>query len=245
MDDNSCDFRSKFKIGAVTFLDVLGWKGIWQSNDKALSVLIDFLNFIEGRIAVFENNYNKINRSINYKKIGVSTITKSISDTIVLFTEANDDANEVIRLHADYCSFILAEALKREIPLRGAISFGHYDNNGNVMLGPAVDEAAAWHESTDWIGVILTPSAQLLLKAKDTGLVITYNDIPFKKHITGLKQCVWWDYDENELYDMFRKKEPLMQDVAPKYLQTIEFIKNKKSVINSNRKLFYMDENKR
>ena len=245
MDSNSSYINKNFKKGAVTFLDVLGWKGIWKSNDKALYNLIKFIKFIEEKIALYNNNYNEMNKSISLKNDNISTIVKSISDTIVLFTEARGDDKEVIRLHSDYCSFIIEQALKLEIPLRGAISFGEYDNNSNIMIGPAVDEAAAWHESTDWIGVILSPSAQMVLRAEDTGSVITYDKIPFKKHISGLKQCVWWDYNESELFKLFIQKGPHMQDVAPKYLQTIEFIKNKKKIMNKNKQLFFMNEKKR
>lgn len=72
-------------------------------------------------------------------------------------------------------------ALEQELPLRGAISYGQYSIKDNIMLGYVVDEAASWHESTDWIGVILTPSAQMITRDKELKSITTYDKIPFKK----------------------------------------------------------------
>ena len=232
-----------YRKGAVTFLDVLGWKGIWNNHPNALAELVKFINDIRDAIDLYNYNYNEKAKLKKRYKSDVSTEVKSISDTIVLFTEDKDNnAEEVICLHAEYCAYILEEALKRKFPLRGAISYGKYDNSLNIMIGPAVDEAAAWHESTDWIGVILTPSAQMALKAQDKGMIITYDNIPFKKNIKGLKQCVCWNYNNDELYSLFMDMGPHMQDVAPKYLHTLEYINNRKPVKNINRFLFNLNK---
>lgn len=232
-----------YRKGAVTFLDVLGWKGIWNNHPNALAELVKFISNIRDDIDLFNYNYNVKAKLKNRNKSDISTEVKSISDTIVLFTEAKEkNAEEVIRLHADYCAYVLEEALKRKFPLRGAISYGKYDNSLNIMIGPAVDEAAAWHESTDWIGVILTPSAQMALKSKDQGMIITYDNIPFKKNIKGLKQCVFWDYNSDALYRLFMDMGPHMQDVAPKYLHTLEYINNRRYVKNTNRFLFSLNK---
>ena len=37
------------RVGAVTFLDVLGWKGIWQRKDDAVEDLRNLARLIEGR----------------------------------------------------------------------------------------------------------------------------------------------------------------------------------------------------
>ena len=39
----------KFNKGIVTFLDVLGWKGLWQSNKEAVTHLRDIVSFTRKR----------------------------------------------------------------------------------------------------------------------------------------------------------------------------------------------------
>lgn len=98
------------------------------------------------------------------------------------------------------------------------------------MLGPAIDEAAAWHESTDWIGVVLTPSAQMYVRdSKNLNYITDYDHIPFKKSIKTLHKCVDWNFENKEiLYDIFLDKGPHMPEVAPKYLNTLEFLNRDK-----------------
>lgn len=56
---------------------------------------------------------------------------------------------------------IIRESLLQGIPVRGATCYGPLSTNGNIMVGPAIDEVASWYESADWIGVFQTPSAFL------------------------------------------------------------------------------------
>ena len=116
------------------------------------------------------------------------------------------------------------------MPLRGAISCGNYDNQDHIVIGPAVDEAASWHESTDWIGVILTPSAKFSLHNNIPNYITEYKSIPFKKAVKGLDLCVNWKYEDNtnDVYSKFISKAPHMQEVAPKYLNTLLFLERNK-----------------
>lgn len=211
------------KKGAVTFLDVLGWKGIYQKTDdtnKALNSLLSLVNraneFVEKNM---NNKYNEL------RVIWQKTDVFSISDTIVILTECNDPAT-AIKIHADICSYILPLSVKDRIPLRGAISYGSYNYKDRMMVGAAIDEAASWHESTDWIGVVLSPTAQCLLNDNYIGNIIKYDSIPFKKNYKYLHSCVKWnldkDFDKDELVlDM----GPLVPEISGKYMNTFEFLK--------------------
>lgn len=223
--------QTKYK-GAVTFLDVLGWKGIWkenigEDNQNPITRLSDFIELIRKEEKNFSAPYKHllINESERGKDANVTVL--SISDTIVFFTPG--PAKETISIHAALCSWVLEEALKRKLPLRGAISYGEYDYKDQIMIGPAVDEAASWHESTDWIGVILTPSAKFALEAHIPKCVVEYGNIPFKKAVKGLNLCIDWNYTSN-LYSNFINKGPHMQEVAPKYLNTLIFLESKENI---------------
>ena len=218
----------KFNKGIVTFLDVLGWKGLWQSNKEAVTQLRDIVSFTRKRAKEIVRTYNEKERAkdVRYKDISIKVL--SISDTIVFLKDTED--RMALAFHAQLCSWLLKYAISKRIPLRGAISYGEFTESENIMLGPAIDEAAAWHESTDWIGVILTPSARMYVRNEKIPYIIdNYDNIPFKKANKTLKHCVDWSIRiEDGLYDIFLEKGPHMPEVAPKYLNTLEFLKWRK-----------------
>jgi hypothetical protein len=153
--------------GAITFLDFLGWKGIWmndykgqsQSVEVGLTSLQSLANLIEEAETVckeFCDNYN-----YKYKLI-------SISDTIVVFSPCEKDENEVpsykaLKCHSEICSKILDMSAREGFALRGAITIGDYAYSDNLIVGPGVDECADWYNQTDWLGVIFAPSAQFII----------------------------------------------------------------------------------
>lgn len=231
--------ESKNQNGAVTFLDVLGWKGIWRDRNQedrrnpieSLDNLIEKI-IIQGKKLGEQYNYALVDRFNRGASNGIDVL--SISDTIVLFTPGPPDV--AINIHSKLSAFALQEGLKYGLLLRGAISYGEYDKKKNIMIGSAVDEAASWHESTDWIGVIFTPSATFAMQGKCPQQCIEYPCIPFKKSIKGLNWCVDWQYGDDmekevqTLYQAFLKRSPHMLEVAPKYLHTIEFFIWKKNI---------------
>ena len=216
--------KSKIKEGkgAVTFLDVLGWKGIWERNQFAIKKLQNFVYKIQEKAQEISDKYME-DPSLRGKSNATEVL--SISDTIVIFTSASPKV--AIGIHAELCSWALAYSLEQELPLRGAISYGEYSIADNIMLGYAVDEAASWHETTDWIGVILTPSAKMYIRNECPAYITEYNSIPFKKSMRTLNLCVKWNFDDSEmLYNIIQKKGPHVPEIAPKYLNTLEFLQS-------------------
>lgn len=204
--------------GAVTFLDVLGWKGIWQKRKDAINTLLTLIKEIESMA-----NDISANKTENR---GVTTRVLSISDTIAIFTDGNPEIT--IPIHIEICSKAIPLSIEKQIPLRGAIAYGNFSIEKNIMVGAAVDEAASWHEATDWIGVILTPSAKFSIdNIDDIEHLIEYKSIPFKKKVNNLNYCVGWKFDQkNQLYNIFNDMGPHVPEIAPKYLNTLEFINN-------------------
>ena len=217
---------SYMKEGAVTFLDVLGWKGIWERRDDAGEILTKLIE--ELRQQSFEFIAKETQR---YS--GLDVEIKSISDTIAMFSTGR--AQTVLDLHGQITQLAICRSIAEEIPLRGATCYGRFTTKGNIMIGPAVDEAASWHEVADWIGVILTPSALFSCKGPmDDEIWSGKYDVPTKngKFTTHcVNWCKDWEADRAKspelrkelLLDSFLKMGPLVPNISTKFTNTLSF----------------------
>lgn len=213
---------SMVQYGVVTFLDVLGWKGVWQRKDNAISEL--------------ENIVSTVKKKAEIRERGKSTEITSVmivSDTIVLFTPAEyDNAKEKIEFHGELCAEAIPSSIKKGLPLRGATSFGEViiSSKNNIFAGKAIDEAASWHEKANWIGVFLTPSANFLFTDFDSKYWISYKP-PIKNSIDDYAtySAVWFDgkgIDDalNEIKKDFTQLAPIVPEIVGKFTNTIMYI---------------------
>lgn len=210
------------KYGVVTFLDVLGWKGVWQRKNEAISDL--------------ENIVKAIKSKAEKQERGLSTNPSSImivSDTIVIFTEADyNTVNDKIEFHGELCAEAIPISIKKGLPLRGATSFGEVviSSTNSIFAGKAIDEAASWHEKADWIGVFLTPSANFIFDNFESKYWTKYNP-PFKIKELGYQThtAVWFrpinnnDF-LNEVKKDFIQLAPLIPEIVSKFTNTIDYI---------------------
>lgn len=207
---------NKIDKGAVTFLDVLGWKGIWKKtndSEKILSSLID--------------DIRKFARGSNSQ-------VKSISDTIAIFTSENDmESHKMLEHHGYLCMEAIKKSIKKEIPVRGATAYGNFSLKENIFVGPAIDEVAAWHELVSWIGVIMTPSAFLEVASdKKMENWLMYQP-PMKNKMNWSTFCANWPsiwsnkVNDNEkikeLKNNFKIMGPFLPEYADKYINTLKF----------------------
>ncbi len=205
--------------GIVTFLDILGWKGIFSRNPAPLKTLQGVLGGI-----------SKAQEKTRGLVPAPSSIeVKSISDTIVIFTICNEqDPSSVIEAHGVLCAWAIPYSIENGIPVRGATAAGEFSNQGNAFVGKAIDEAASWHEDTDWIGVNLTPTADFLFTPRKDSLWTQYQ-APFKKSPKWSPHCVNWARDSKMSLIMlckhFSDLGPVVPEIAGKFLNTIEFYK--------------------
>ena len=79
--------KTEFKKGIVTFLDVLGWKGLWQSNKEAVNHLKELVRETRKHANNIVKAYNEkeLAKDVRYKAIKIKVL--SISDTIVFLSE--------------------------------------------------------------------------------------------------------------------------------------------------------------
>ncbi|PAW76986.1 MAG: hypothetical protein B9S32_12845 [Verrucomicrobia bacterium Tous-C9LFEB] len=206
--------------GVVTFLDVLGWKGVYDRQSNAIKKLTDLIEGLE--------NHAKTERGGPF-----AAQIKSISDTIAIFSFCEEmKASGAIEMHGRLCQWVIPESITSEIPVRGATSYGEFEisSNGNIFVGKAVDEAASWHEQSDWIGVHLTPSAEYIFKPEiATSAWRTYCP-PNKTRLSWKPHCVNWVSDINNPQKMvdiktkFRCLGPIVPEIAGKFANTLQFI---------------------
>lgn len=223
--ENYCKTEKSIKTGVITFLDVLGWKGVYVRKTDAIATLKKFIEEIH-----IQANVQRGRVKYNEKVVEV----RSISDTIILITPClESDASIAIDIHGKLCKWIIPRSINLEIPVRGATAFGEfeYDPEDNIYVGKAIDEAATWHELADWIGVNLTPSAEYIFKNQtDDTCWVQYQ--PPIKAIQGLNlYCVNWtkDWDDREkkiegIKTKFCRLGPLVPEIAGKYANTLKFI---------------------
>lgn len=234
-----------FQWGAVTFLDFLGWKGVWMNDYKkemqstgpfnctSLQELADLIQRIDD---LCKGEYR------TYKLI-------SISDTIALFSPCeNEDAKnyKVLKDHAGICSKILDMSASAGFALRGAITIGEYAYFKNIIVGPGVDECASWYEQADWLGVIFAPSAQFIIdkqKGNRSGetdkrgpmgkkelipwgdeKIVQYRRIPIKNGFRGIDYCVDWGSEATILNKVLENTISLSREIAIKYINTNKYL---------------------
>jgi hypothetical protein len=132
-------------IGYVALLDVLGFKSI-ITGDSVDENLKEYLQALEE-----VTKASDADAAVNYVVF---------SDSIVLTTGDSVDSFKSILIA---CSRLLGIMLEKEIPLRGAVTYGQYvyepSKNGTFVAGKAVVDAYAFETAQDWVGVMLAPFA--------------------------------------------------------------------------------------
>ena len=217
--------KHDFIHGAITFLDFLGWKGLWQSQNGQSS-----LQQVSELIEDFKQELEKMSQSyfLEAKDIPLSSLI-SISDTIAIFTPKTSSITicELLNLHSQFSKYVLEQCCKNKYAIRGAITYGEYSTMKNIMIGPGIDECASWHETANWIGVHLTPTAQILwdMSDHDETSICPYASIPLK---AGLKAnyCVKWKVSKDVFNGLVQKNRALLPEIAGKYINTQAFLKD-------------------
>jgi hypothetical protein len=208
--------------GVVTFLDVLGWKGIYDRHDDAILALS---RLVQGLVKEAEKKRGIITRE---------TDIKSISDTIVIFSYCfEDEIQQALEIHGQLCQWVIPQSIKSEIPVRGATAYGEFSIQDNIFIGQAIDEAAAWHEQADWIGVHLTPSAEFVFQCSSITSAWHPYSPPLKSksnyHLHAVNWKNSWMGDGVEsmetLKNRFRKFSPIAPEIAGKFFNTLDFYK--------------------
>jgi hypothetical protein len=230
------------KKGAVAFLDILGFKGIWQSRGAD-----DVLSLLNSVPELVIQTYKQPPPEKNWPESSEPSIT-ILSDTIVITIKSNEP--HCILLLVDIINKILVEFHRNNIFLRGSVGYGEYIQSGNTYIGPVIDDVAEWHEKADWIGIISTPKTNYLL---DTFSTITFGvnnykvasflkyEVPIKGNLSANLYCLNWpgfmqaSFNESPqkglkskvriaMENLFSKQPEFNISVLKKYENTLNFI---------------------
>jgi hypothetical protein len=225
--------------GAIAYLDILGWKDIWRRKNITTDELIDT---IRKKVVSEEMNIAKIGK---YSSEPYNIAIRTISDTIVIYIH-DSNAIKALNILANHSASILTNLLEKELPVRGAISYGDFDEQDNIVIGPAIAEVASWYELADWIGIILTPSAAYSYDLCDDFkfddlLMIKEYEVPIKNHGPMFLKSINWPYywinkhgsnSEKDLKQTFLDMGPITIDIAKKFKNTERYFKCLKESAN-------------
>ena len=154
---------------AVAFVDILGFKGIWQRLDS--NRVLDILKGVKERI---KTNYKHPALDRGWPDSSNPEVTV-LSDTIVIVIKS--DEPHCVLLMANIINDISLYFYDFRLFFRGAISYGEYEQEDSTFIGPAIDDVAGWYEAADWIGVILTPTTNYIYD-RFNNVTVGVNKIP-------------------------------------------------------------------
>jgi hypothetical protein len=209
---------------------VLGWKGVYDRQPGAIDTLSDMIEQVSAR--AIEKQRGRILNDV---------LVKSISDTIAIFTFCSEsEISAAIEVHGELCQWIIPESIQREIPVRGATAFGEFEISDNIFVGKAVDEAASWHEQSDWIGVHLTPSAEFVFSPKKSNTAWSKFNAPGKIRLNWKPFCVNWtstwtnrQQEVERIKIKFRRLGPIVPEITGKFINTLDFIEKMNPALTS------------
>ena len=208
---------SKSKIaeikGLLTFADILGWKKIWQKNDKESN--------IEKLIDIKEN----LLKEIKDNPVKISLISDTFFISVMEKTQKNFEIFEINNL---ICKKLIELCLKNSLLIRGATAYGEFYVKDTVYMGQTVDEAASWNEKGEEVGIFYTSSARLKLWEKyhplDFNILKNINlkrDEVFIKNGKMDTYYINWHNKENKsIFYKIMKSEIVYPEISQKYFNT-------------------------
>ena len=216
-EDPKNDSSEELEEGYLIFADILGWKGIWKkytSNKERIELVTNLLHIRD----LLKEEIEERNCSINL-----------ISDTFIISSNDFEMSNKISKKLIELC-------LEKDLVIRGAISYGEYYNRDTVYLGPAVDEAASWHDEGEEIGIFYTPSAkqEITNKKEFKKYDLPKDFIKLKSGEINTFFINWYDDKSKEkFYEIFNKIDKTKIEVYLKYLNTEKKIEEYKNQANN------------
>ena len=142
--------EERMHVGAVAMIDALGFKGIYRRHSP--KAVIERMQAIRREVTAYPSGAADPStaRIVN------------VSDMIVMgLHDVEEDPSLTISSVAFLVSNLMRFAALGDPPLayRGCIAYGEFEMEGDVLLGPAIDEAATSAEQAEAAVVWCTPSA--------------------------------------------------------------------------------------
>jgi hypothetical protein len=158
--------KKKSKFGIIVLLDALGARNMTIEMSQNYLLTVDHLRKeIHDALRITLDLDKKEKKGA--ERLFNNLRPRFFADSLLMTYEVIRERQ--INNYLDRISFILniliVQALEEGILYRGAISIGHYIENENIVLGPAVTDAANWYDRWNMIGVTATPATSHYIKA--------------------------------------------------------------------------------
>ncbi len=235
------------KKGYVLMLDILGFK---ENTEDKYELFLASWQSVKNMVEEAKQNYEKdlghiydINRLF-------------MSDTIIICISCKKHKKKgllyALLIISQIVQGFFINCMGYGIFFRGAVSFGDFifSKKDNMVMGKALYEAADWYEAVDWMGVLLSPSAEYayelsikkikkdnlvyLAKHLEHSIVDCNKKIPFKDGYPQIcSYAINWFYPKTKEYTL-DKLYKVFSDIrhspvfASKYKNCIEFVINYK-----------------
>jgi hypothetical protein len=195
-------YDNSMKSGFVAFVDILGYKGIWQ---EAFNPVERLINLRRATNSTYEDFMNDLTIKPLTKKLNFQFCF--FSDTIAIFSETiNSEDNTSSQVnHSIFCllgtilqsiNYTVIFYLNRSV--RGVVTYGKYYAEDVFIMGPAVDEAANCQPIADAATIWTTSSTNKFLSEHvysefdlDTLEYINYDNIDLN-NIKGVDSLLPW-----------------------------------------------------
>ncbi|MDR2582012.1 MAG: hypothetical protein LBC75_00850 [Fibromonadaceae bacterium] len=158
----------KIKRGIVGFVDILGYKNIIENNEieKLGFIIQEIFNVVKNvndiiyKEKEITNLIDRAKKRLDYteKNYKWEIDTHVISDSIILLKEINE-ADDILYNHIKFIIYIRSLqklcriSLEKGIAIRGAISYGDYIDESNIIASKALVYAYQLSEKLDFSGI--------------------------------------------------------------------------------------------
>jgi hypothetical protein len=149
---------------AVSLIDALGFKGIWKRLEPSRVV---------NTLRSFRNLTDEMTKDVNHWPTSVSFHAQALSDSLIFAATSSDagleGTQQMVELLGVAVSGTLRTALLGDLPLafRGHLAVGDGLLEDGILVGEAVDVAAAQYEKADLACVWLCPEARQIIESID------------------------------------------------------------------------------
>ena len=182
----------KRKSIALAFFDILGTSQ--KINSDQYDEIYDFYSYMvdlcsEEQIAISFSNLPGHTRDGSDIVLSIPMKHAFFSDTFIIWIEYDELFGMSLRGFFEKCMHIFTEAIRRGIPLRGAISRGDaiMHEEKKLYLGKPIVEAARAEIAKNWLGIGVTRSFEEMC-VSEARLVLPYEDHIKESHFNSIKE---------------------------------------------------------
>ncbi len=187
-------------MGMVAILDALGAATYSEREVR---------RFLQSRDLVINKLQSSPGSKIDPARLKVFTFNDTVVIVCLARPEAPIDMGDLNAFLFRLRAFIY-RSFENGILFRGALSAGRFyrvEDDTNTVMGPAVSDAAAWYDKTEWIGISATPYASIYFSSLD-GAREPRASVEYDVPVRGAPPVRVWAVNWPSLFCEFRGSRP-------------------------------------